>query len=406
MNQASWICCQLGAREHYAIPRALHQIDQLRCLITDAWVTPGSMLNCLPGKVATSLSGRFHPDLANATVQGFNSSLLLFELSQKLQKTSGWNQIIARNRWFQQQSVKYLSAIAPQLNPSTTLFSYSYTALDLFRLAKQQGWQTVLGQIDPGPLEEKLVAEAQAKHPGLEPNWHPVPPIYWKTWREECELADHIVVNSTWSKQLLEQTGIDPAKIRIIPLVYELEGNPEKFTRLYPSTFTRDRPLRVLFLGNITLRKGIAAILQAVELLKNKPIEFWMIGAQQIEIPHQFQNHSRIRWIGSVPRREVHRYYQEADVFLFPTLSDGFGLTQLEAQTWKLPIIASQFCGEVVTDRVNGRILPEVSGDEISAVLESLLNHPKQLQVFAENTLATNQFSLSALSQHLQNLVQ
>lgn len=68
------------------------------------------------------------------------------------------------------------------------------------------------------------------------------------------------------------------------------------------------------------------------------------------------QSHEPVRWIGSVPRSATAMYYQLADVFLFPTLSDGFGLTQLEAQAWKLPIITSKFCGEVVKDRVNGAI--------------------------------------------------
>jgi glycosyltransferase involved in cell wall biosynthesis len=46
-------------------------------------------------------------------------------------------------------------------------------------------------------------------------------------------------------------------------------------------------------------------------------------------------------------------FYERADLFLFPTLSDGFGLTNLEAQAWSLPIVASRFCGEVVRDGVN-----------------------------------------------------
>ena len=38
-----WLCCQLGAREHYAIPRALFRIGMLGCLVTDAWVPPSSV---------------------------------------------------------------------------------------------------------------------------------------------------------------------------------------------------------------------------------------------------------------------------------------------------------------------------------------------------------------------------
>gem|GEM_PF-5254129 len=44
----TWLCCQLGAREHYAVPRALHQIRQLKVLITDTWINHHHPLNWLP----------------------------------------------------------------------------------------------------------------------------------------------------------------------------------------------------------------------------------------------------------------------------------------------------------------------------------------------------------------------
>ena len=39
-----WFCCQLGAREHYAIPRALFRFEMLDYLLTDAWARPSSFL--------------------------------------------------------------------------------------------------------------------------------------------------------------------------------------------------------------------------------------------------------------------------------------------------------------------------------------------------------------------------
>ena len=112
--------------------------------------------------------------------------------------------------------------------------------------------------------------------------------------------------------------------------------------RARPKSFTLNRPLRVLFLGQVNLRKGMAVILEAMRLLKNEPVEFWFVGPRQMETPIESLNNKQARWLGGVARGEAQRYYQEADVFLFPSFSDGFGLTQLEAQAWKLPIIASR----------------------------------------------------------------
>lgn len=403
----SWICCQLGAREHYAIPRALHQAGQLAHLITDSWVPPKSVLNQLPTPLLANLRERFHADLAQASVHGFTGSLIRFELAQRIKKTSGWEAVIARNNWFQQHAVQLLDVLNPKLstlNSRPTLFAYSYAALELFRYAKARGWRTILGQIDPGPVEEKLVLEEHARYPTYQSRWQPAPPHYWERWREECSLADRIVVNSLWSSQALEQVGIPGNKLDIIPLAYEPPEQARDFVRTYPPAFSAERPLRVLFLGQVILRKGIAPLLEAAEILRGQPIEFWIIGSQGIALPEQSKMHGQIRWIGSVPRSTTAKYYQLADVFMFPTLSDGFGLTQLEAQAWKLPMIASRFCAAIVEEQVNGLILQEVTREAIAQALQWCINNPQQLEAFARKTTSTSCFSLSQLQHHLQAL--
>lgn len=403
-NYSSWICCQLGAREHYAIPRALHQQKQLAHLITDAWVSPQSALSVLPIPTLTKLRERFHPDLAQAPVHAFTSSLIHFELAQRIYKKTGWKLIIARNQWFQQQIVRSLDIISRQLKYQPTLFAYSYAALELFRYAKTKGWRTILGQIDPGSMDENIVLREHIKYPNYQSKWQSAPPQYWTSWKEECSLADRIVVNSLWSKQALQQVGIPEHKIDIIPLAYQPPEQAYNFVRTYPQSFTIERPLRVLFLGKVALRKGIAALLESATLLKGQPIEFWLVGSQDIAKTQQNQELKQVQWIGTVPRSATAKYYQLADVFLFPTLSDGFGLTQLEAQAWKLPVIASRFCGEVVKHQINGLLLPEVSLQAIVDALLFCLNNPQQLQAFSQQSTNIDSFSLSQLQYHLQTL--
>lgn len=399
-----WICYQLGAREHYAIPRALHQQKQLAHLITDAWVLPESPLNLLPKNVLTNLRERFHSDLTQASVNAYTNSSIRFEIAQRLKKTTEWECVIARNHWFQKQAVKSLKEIASQLNSSPTLFAYSYAALEIFRYAKSKGWRTILGQTNPGIFEEKLVSAEHARRPDYQSQWQPAPPQYWVNWKEECSLADRILVNSSWSKQALEQVGISKSKIDIISLAYEPPASAGNFQRTYPKAFSKERPLRVLFLGQIILRKGIAALLEAAQILQHQPIEFWLVGGLGIVPPPQIRGLEQVKWVSAVPRSVTAKYYQFADVFLFPTLSDGFGLTQLEAQSWKLPIIASKFCGEVVKNKVNGLILPEVSKEAIADTLMLCLQNPEQLEAFSHQSTSTESFNLPQLQQDLQTL--
>ena len=398
---SNWICCQIGAREHYAMPRALNQDGKLACLITDAWVSARSPFKIFP---QTGLRERFHPALAQAQVYAFNTSLISFEVSQKIQKHLGWAQIIARNQWFQHQAIKKLTELAPQFNTPPILFSYSYAALDIFRFAKKQGWKTVLGQIDPGILEERIVSQEYEKHPQYRSKWEAAPSIYWQNWQEECKIADAIIVNSDWSRLLLENAGIEANKLKILPLVYTAPETAKNFIRLYPPSFSKNRPLRVLFLGQVILRKGIAYILEAIKFLEGYPIEFWFVGSNQVEVPYYFENHPQIRWIGHINRSETAQYYQQADLFLFPTLSDGFGLTQLEAQAWQMPIIASSNCGDVVKDGVNGLLLSEVSGEAIAQLLKFCLEHADHLKKLSQQSSTTNCFDLPHLSEKLQKI--
>src|SRR6185436_7596287 len=106
-------------------------------------------------------------------------------------------------------------------------------------------------------------------------------------------------------------------------------------------------------------------LFDAIKLLDRENVEFWFVGPTQIAVPQDLREHLRCKWFGVAPRVAVDRFYRDADVFILPTFSDGFGLTQLEAQAWKLPVIASRHCGEVVCDGLNGVILEEISGEGI-----------------------------------------
>jgi glycosyltransferase involved in cell wall biosynthesis len=162
--------------------------------------------------------------------------------------------------------------------------------------------------------------------------------------------------------------------------------------------------MRVLFLGQINLRKGVGQLLEAVELLSGENVEFWFVGPTQIHVPQSLKLHPQVRWFGVAPRVEVASYYRDADVFIFPTLSDGFGLTQLEAQSSKLPVIASRNCGEVVRDDYNGVILEEVSGQAIANALLSLLRSPETLSALSVRSAVDDRFSLKKLAESLKKL--
>src|ERR1051325_4165505 len=110
-SSAAWFCCQLGAREHYAVARALHLNGLLAELITDLWLRR---------------AGRFHPELADARIAAPNLAALSFELKASLARENGWKLIGQRNEWFQRRALAQLKRT--KTKGHHTVFAYSYAA--------------------------------------------------------------------------------------------------------------------------------------------------------------------------------------------------------------------------------------------------------------------------------------
>jgi glycosyltransferase involved in cell wall biosynthesis len=376
MMASSWITLQLGAREHYAIARALHSRGLLELLITDFWLPPGA-----PLAAARRLGDRWHPALRDALVQAPNRRSLLAEARFALGgQRAGWGGIVARNQLFQRYATRVLRRRSRRSCASGTLFSYSYTARLPFLEARRLGLRTVLGQIDPGPEEERLVAAERRRYPHLATVWEPAPAAYWQQWQEELELADRVLINSSWSRRCLLQAGVPEHKLVTLPLVFDA---PPAHRPARSRLRQAGEPFQLLFLGTIGLRKGVARLLEAMRLLEGTPIQLTLAGPTQID-PVAWADRPNIRWIGAVPRSGVAQLYAAADAFVLPTLSDGFALTQLEALAHGCPVIASTCCGDVVQPGLNGWLLPSLEPVDLAGSLrdacDAVAGLPRPLQ--------------------------
>lgn len=379
-----WITCQIGAREHYVLAAELHRIGRLRRLVTDRWAPPGSLAAGLPGALGQRLADRYNPALADAPVTHFTGSSLVREMRARLPGAkAGWHKIMADNAWFERRSAAALVRggwLDGQVKP--VVFAYSYAALGILQAAKAAGCVTVLGQIDPAVTEEEIVAAL----PHGNGRFERTPPGYWPRWRQECALADHIVVNSAWARDGLVQAGIAREKLHVVPLAYAAPPTPQRGP--VPATFTAGRPLKVLFLGSLIARKGIHEVIGAARLLAGEPVEFHLVGPGSDALRGELAGMPHVIDHGPVPRGEVPARLVAADLFVLPTHSDGFALTQLEAQAHGLPVIASRRCGDVVQDGVNGALLPEVSAEALAAAVRGYLANPGLLGTQGKAALA------------------
>jgi glycosyltransferase involved in cell wall biosynthesis len=327
------------------------------------------------------LRQRYDQGLVDANVLHCSAASALFESQLFFAKNRNtWDFTISRNKWFQSRASKRLRALGRAVHDSgRVVFAYSYAAREVMQAARELGCTTILGQIDPGPAEEKIVAEACLRNGNPSASLRRAPDSYWEDWREECDLCDRIVVNSPWSRRGLIGEGVPREKIDIVPVAYDAPDEARRFRRFYPTSFNATRPLRVLFLGSLIPRKGIYEMLEATNLLRTGAVEFRFVGPPGVQSPLRLVEDASVRWMGPVDRQGVHEHYRNADIFILPTHSDGFGQTQLEAMAWGLPVIASKNCGQVVDHKFNGLILPRVAPDAIADAIEWCLMNTEAL---------------------------
>src|SRR5262249_11469196 len=132
------------------------------------------------------------------------------------------------------------------------------------------------------------------------------------------------------------------------------------------------RPLVVLWLGSVILRKGIQYLIQAARRLADRTIRFVVAGPPGITPQAVSTAPANVEFRGRVTRdRATHEYFA-ADIFVLPTLSDGFAITQIEAMAHGLPVITTPNCGAVVDHGRDGLIVPAGDAEALAAALAAL----------------------------------
>ncbi len=398
----SWICSQIGAREHFAIPRALHQNGKLAALCTDFWAGPLTR-KFAAGKLRP-LAARFHPDLAGQSglVHSWNLRSLGWEFLLR-RKFAGepYLGFIEVGKRFSTRVRQHLQR-RTDLNSDSIFFAYDTGALESLAWCRAQKIKCVLNQMDPNRVEVDLVRAEEKSWPGWSLRPLEVPEEYFARREQEWAAADRIVVNSEFSQQALLQQGVPAEKLAVIPLCFETgEANWKlEIGNRKPST-----PLRVLFLGQVILRKGIQYLLAAARQLEQENIHFDIVGPVGISETALKTAPGNVTFHGRTSRDQTANWYRQSDVFVLPTLSDGFALTQLEAMAHGLPVVATPNCGAVVTNGADGFIVPPRDASALAEIFRRYLAQPELRQAQAAAAREkSRQFTLNRLTENLTQL--
>lgn len=202
----------------------------------------------------------------------------------------------------------------------------------------------------------------------------------------EIKNTDYFLAPSQIVRKSLIYCGAEDEQIRIIPYGADL-------TRFgfVPRT-VHSEPLKLIFVGAVDHRKGIHHLLKVVSDMGDQ-VDVKLVGVYdtQGDIYQRYKNHENIHFCGFATHDILAGLYQESDVFVFPTLGEGFGMVVIEAMSCGLPVIISDVAGgnDAITDGVDGFEFEAGNDEQLRQKIQWFLDHKEQLPTMGINARET-----------------
>jgi glycosyltransferase involved in cell wall biosynthesis len=258
--------------------------------------------------------------------------------------------------------------------------SYSYFGYDAFN---EYGSGGMLFQVHPHPATmRRILREELELHPdcaaSLRKEWElALPEEDFQHLVSETSTASCYLAASTFTRDSLIEHGASEDSISVVPYGVDLMRFKPDAQRRHTGSFK----LRLLFVGRINQRKGVKYLLEALRLVNSREVELIICGRvlDEAEIFRPFASQVQIR--PSVSADDLVREYQSADLFVFPSVGEGFGQVLLESLASGLPILSTTHTAapDLIEDGVQGFIVKPRRPDLIAERIHWALTHRREL---------------------------
>jgi glycosyltransferase involved in cell wall biosynthesis len=367
-----FIVAQSGARRGYAVPLILNRAGMLERFYTDICGSIGigrlaSVLRRLPrvGPQFAKLHGRHIPQEILDKTYTFDRPVVAHALRTAASRNGDAARAFHRQkRWGETFGNAMTSA---GFGDATHIFSMLGEGAPFLSGAKRRGL-AVVSEVYILLSTLRIVDAERQAFPGWEPR-EPAGTIEAiESFARETLLAlsDYFVCPSEIVRDdLVQHWNVDASSTTVVPY-----GMDPRWLELEP----RPTPGRILFVGTAELRKGIHCLAAAADRLHaaGYPYEFRVAGQVAESIARQPQC-ARLNFLGRVPRSHIQVEFQQADVFVLPSLAEGSAEVTYEALAAGLPVVTTRSSGSVVRDGLEGRIIPERDPEALAAAIREIV---------------------------------
>jgi len=399
---------QVGARRHYAIPSILARTGHLERFFTDIFIREQTI-----GTRALNILASFTGSARLSHLLARSSCSVPPErvaTAPFLGLCYAWRRWRARDleelgrayRWMDEAFGRRAGRMG--FGRATGVYAFQFEAAEIFRRAKEKGLLTILDQCNvPLSIQKRILEEERARWPGWEDSSErriKVEDI--EREEEEWSLADAILAPSAFVQKALEERKVPPWKCHLVPFGLASEGCKRQRRAKTP-----DGRLRILFLGSLSLRKGLPYFLEALKRIRGLPIRARAVGSIQVSRRVLEPYKGLCEFPGFVPRNEVRNYIADSDILVLPSLFEGSPSAVFEALAAGLPVITTENAGTVVRDGAEGFIVPARDYRAISSRIEMLCRKRTLLEEMSRNALArSKEFSFDAYVRRLTGTIE
>ncbi|ADF50908.1 glycosyl transferase group 1 [Zunongwangia profunda SM-A87] len=377
----------LGNQNVRAVLRGMEQAGVLGGFVTSVATFPDSSLDKISRRI--SFLGEFQkrsfdPSLRNYTNTYFYRELgriICAKLKLKFLTTheSGQFSIDKVCHYIDHKTAQLLS----KESGIKGMYAYEDIALESFQVAKSLGISCLYDLPIGYWLAARRLMQQEVE---ARPEWAPTMVGFRdsaaKLARKDKELAlaDHIFVASSFTKETLQDYPGTLAPISVVPYGFP----PVAINRTYNNPHGK---LKLLFVGGLSQRKGLANLFEAVDLIGKQHIELTIVGRKSggacVPLEKALQEHT---YIPGLPHAQILELMQTQDVFVFPSLFEGFGLVITEAMSQGLPVITTErtIGPDIITHAENGWLTEAGNTDSLVAALEHMLQQRSHIPQLGE----------------------
>jgi glycosyltransferase involved in cell wall biosynthesis len=294
---------------------------------------------------------------------------------------TGWASVDEVYHALDRRVADWVEKEAASLGEHPWAYAYEDGALDTFRAAREAGVRRAYElPIAYWETTRWLLREEAARLPDWEPTLGSTRDSEEKLARKtgELELAEVVICPSQF---VLESI---PPWARERCVVVPFGSPPPEYGDRPPGL--RGKPLRVLFAGSMSQRKGLADLFQAMKLLRRTDIQLVVMGATIAPMEFYRRQYDRFSYEAPRPREAVLALMASCDVLVLPSIVEGRALVQQEAMSRGLPLITTRNAGghDLIEEGKTGFLVPIRAPEEIAARLERLADDRALLDAMSD----------------------